>query len=132
MSTDGPEGHVLIEVDDVASHGAKVHDDKMQKLRRTLKFGKWKSIYQSEGDYAGRTIVQLTDYSFKLHQAKFIKERFLELVEIAKGRRSDEKGRNQSRREVTASCGAWQLQLGATRNTARCFSSYLSGHEPYQ
>ena len=40
----------------------------MEQLRQTFKFGKWKSIYESEGDYAGRTILQFRDYGFKVHQ----------------------------------------------------------------
>ena len=84
MTPDGPDGHLLIEVDDLAGHGNKTHDQKMSQLRKTLNFGKWKSIYNNEGDYAGRTIVQAKDHSFKVHQAKFIQER-LAPISIAKG-----------------------------------------------
>ena len=90
MSKDGPHGHLVLDVDDIAASGDSVHDAQMTKLRTTLKFGKWKSIYNGQGDYAGRTIVQFKDYGFKVHQAKFIQER-LEPINIPKGRRSDKK-----------------------------------------
>ena len=90
MKDTGPSGHVLIEVDDVATMGDKAHDQTMAKLRSTFKFGMWRSIYGSEGDYAGRTLVQYKDYSFKVHQAKFIQER-LQPISIPRGRRSDKK-----------------------------------------
>ena len=49
MSESGPQGHILIEVDDLATHGNAVHVENMAKLQKTFKFGKWKSIYNSEG-----------------------------------------------------------------------------------
>jgi hypothetical protein len=90
MLPSGPQGHVPIEVDDLASQGNSNHDINMKKLQKTFNFGKWKCIYGNEGEYAGRTIQQLKDYSFKIHQAKFIKER-LSPITILKGRRSDKK-----------------------------------------
>ena len=48
------------------------------------------SIYKDEGDHAGRIIIQRVDYSFKIHQAKFIRER-LKVIEIPKGRKSKKK-----------------------------------------
>ena len=38
--------------------GMPLHAENMVKLQKTFKFGKWKSIYNSEGDYAGRTVIQ--------------------------------------------------------------------------
>ena len=49
-------------------------------MTQTFKFGNWKSIYDSEGGYAGRTV--------QIHQAKFVRERLSPIV-IPKGRRSD-------------------------------------------
>ena len=54
MGESGPQGHILVEVDDLATHGNAVHAENMVKLQKTFKFGKWKSIYDSEGFYAGR------------------------------------------------------------------------------
>ena len=85
-----PQGHVLIEVDDLATHGNARHDVNMRKLQQTFNFGKWKCIYGNEGDYAGRTVIQQKDYGFKIHQAKFVQER-LSPIAIPKGRRSDKK-----------------------------------------
>ena len=56
----GPQGHILIEVDDLAAHGNAVHAENMAKLQKTFKFGKLKSIYNSEGDYAGRTVDRIS------------------------------------------------------------------------
>ena len=45
-------------------YGNAVHVENMAKLQKTFKFGKWKSIYNSEGDYAGRTVIQ--DQSYRI------------------------------------------------------------------
>ena len=90
MDKSGPHGHILIDVDDLATHGNAVHAENMAKLRRTFKFGKWKSIYNSEGDYVGRTVIQDHSYGFHIHQAKFICERLAPIV-IQKGRPADRK-----------------------------------------
>ena len=44
MDESGPQGHTVIEVDDLATHGNAVHAENMVKLQKTFKFGKWKSI----------------------------------------------------------------------------------------
>ena len=54
MGESGKQGHILVEVDDLATHGNAVHAENMVKLQKTFKFGKWKSIYDSECYYAGR------------------------------------------------------------------------------
>ena len=90
MGESGPQGHILIEVDDRATHGNVPHAENMVKLQKTFKFGKWKSIYDSEGDYASRTVIQDKSYGFHIHQAKFVRERLSPIV-IPKGRRSDKK-----------------------------------------
>ena len=90
MTKDGPDGHILLDVDDLATSGNARHDKSMNDLQKAFKFGKWKSIYMSEADYAGRTIIQYKDYSFKVHQAKFVQERLKPIV-IPKGRKSDKK-----------------------------------------
>ena len=87
MRPAGPDGMVIIEVDDLASAGNSQHDLCMSRLQQRFKFGKWKSIHESEGDYAGRTIIQNSDYSFHVHQAKFVLER-LNPIAIARGRKS--------------------------------------------
>ena len=48
MTKHGPNGHVLLEVDDIASQGNSIHDEKMRSLRNKFKFGKWTSVYGSE------------------------------------------------------------------------------------
>ena len=83
MDESGPQGHILTEVDDLATHGNAVHVENMAKLPKTFKFGKWKNTYNSEGDYAGRTVIQDQSYGFHVHHAKLVQERL--------GRRSDKK-----------------------------------------
>ena len=90
MDESGPQGHILIDLDDLATHGNAVHAENMAKLQKTFKFGKWKSIYNSEGDYAGRTVIQDQSYGFHIHQVKFVQERLSPIV-IPRGRRSDKK-----------------------------------------
>ena len=58
MDEFGPQGHILIEVDDLATNGNAVQVENMPKLQKTFKFGKWKSIYSSDGDYGGRAVIQ--------------------------------------------------------------------------
>ena len=90
MDESGPQGHILIEVVNLATHGNAVHGENVAKLQKTFKFGKWKSIDNSEGDYAGRTVIQDQSYGFRVHQAKFVQERLSPIV-IPRGRRSDKK-----------------------------------------
>ena len=90
MDESGPQGHILIEVDGLATHRNEVHVENMAKLQKTFKFGKWKSIHNSEGDYAGRTVIQDQSYGFHVHQAKFVQERLSPIV-IPRGRRTDKK-----------------------------------------
>ena len=80
MDESGPQGHILIEVDHLATHGNAVHAENMVKLQKTFKFGKWQNVYDSEGDYAGRTVVQDQSYGFNIRQAKFVRERLSPIV----------------------------------------------------
>ena len=90
MGESGQQGHIVIEEDDLATHGNAVHVENMATLQKTFKFGKWKSIYNSEGDYAGRTAIPDQSYGFHVHQAKFVQERLSHFV-ITRGCRSDKK-----------------------------------------
>ena len=80
MHESGSQGHILIEVDDLATQGNAVHVENMAKLQKTVKLGKWKSIYIREGDYAGRPVIQDQSYGFLVHQAKFVQERLSPIV----------------------------------------------------
>ena len=113
MDESRKQGHVLIEVDDLATHGNAVHAENMVKLQKTFKFGKWKSIYNSEGDYASRTVIQDQSYGFHIHQAKFVRERLSPIV-IPKGRRSDKKSETSDgeKRQFRAVWGS--VNLGST------------------
>ena len=107
MDESGPQGNIVIEVDDLATHGNAVHVENMAKLQKTFKFGKWKSIFNSEGDYAVRTVIQDQSYSFHVHQAKFVQERLSTIV-IPRGRRSDKKSEtiDGEKRQLRAAWGS--------------------------
>ena len=80
----------VYEMKNHATHGNAVHVENMAKLQKTFKFGKWKSIYNSQRDYAGRTVIQDQASGFHVHHAKFVQERLFPIV-ISRGRRSDKK-----------------------------------------
>ena len=82
---------ILIEVDDLATHGNAIHAENMAKLQKTFKFGKWKSIYNSEGDYAGRTVIQDQSYGFPHPSGQVLFRKDCLLFVIPRGRRSDKK-----------------------------------------
>ena len=90
MNESGSQGHIPIEVDDLATHGNAVHAENIATLQKTFKFGKWKSTYNSEGDHAERTVIQDQSCGFHVHQAKFVQERLSPVV-IRRGCRSDKK-----------------------------------------
>eukprot|EP00969_Alexandrium_andersonii_P359525 15453414-Alexandrium_andersonii.AAC.1 len=69
MKKDGPSGHLLVEVGDIASRGNAEHDARVAALRRQLELGERKSKYGGEGDYAGRTVLQARGYGCKAHPA---------------------------------------------------------------
>ena len=112
MDESGPQGHVLIEVDDLATHGNAVHAENMAKFQKTFKFGKWKSIYNSEGDYSGRTVIQDQSYGFHIHQAKFVRERLSPIV-IPNGRRSDKKSETSDGEKMQLRA-VWVLSTGSS------------------
>ena len=111
----GPQGHILIEVDDLATHGNAVHVENMVKLKKTSKFGKWKSIYNSEGDYAGRTVIQDQSFGFLVHQAKFVQERLSPIL-FPRGRRSDKKTETTEGEKEAIASSLGLGQLGPTRD----------------
>ena len=42
--------------------GNERHRDLMEALRAKFNFGKWREIYESSGEYLGRTVYQMRDY----------------------------------------------------------------------
>ena len=124
----GPQGHILIEVDDLATHGNAVHVENMAKLQKTFKFGRWKSIYNSEGDYGGRTVIQDQSYGFHVHQAKFVQERLSPVV-IPRGRRSDKKSETSDgeKRQLRAVWGSVNWVQRETRPDVSALASHGMG-----
>ena len=128
MDESGPQGHILIEVDDLATHENAVHVENMAKLQKTFKFGKWKSIYNSEGDYAGRTVIHYQSYGFHVHQGKFVQERVSPIV-IPRGRRSDKKSEatEGERRRLRAVWGSVNWVQRETRPDVSALASLGMG-----
>ena len=100
----------------------------MVKLQKTFKFGKWKSIYSSEGDYAGRTVIQDQSCGFHIHQAKFVRERLSPIV-IPKGRRSDKKSETSDgeKRQLRALWGSVNWVQHETRPDVSVLASLGMG-----
>jgi hypothetical protein len=128
MDKKGPQGHVLIEIDDLFTMGDKVHKANMAKLRKTFRFGKWLNIYGSETDFAGRTVCQNKDYSCDVHQAKFIMERLHPIV-LPRGRFSDKTAvtTDQEKTQLKVALGATNWLQRETRPDASATSSILLG-----
>jgi hypothetical protein len=80
MKSSRLHGCVIVEVDDLLSFGDAKHLVAMGEVRKRFNFGKWKEIYGSQADYAGRCIEQKVDYSFFIHQTKFASERLSEVA----------------------------------------------------
>ena len=104
----------VYEMKNHATHGNAVHVENMAKLQKTFKFGKWKSIYNSQRDHAGRTFIQDQASGFHVHQAKFVQERLFPVV-IPRGRRSDKKfettdGKKRQLRAVWSSANRVQRE----------------------
>ena len=128
MDESGPQGHILIEVDDLATHGKAVHVENMAKRQKTFKFDTWKSIYNSEGDYAGRPVVQDQSYGFLVHHAKFVQERLSPIV-IPRGRRSDKKSETTEgeKRQLRAVWGSVNWVQRETRPDVSALASLGMG-----
>ena len=129
MKESGPQGHILIEEGDRATHGNAVHAENMEKLQKTFKFGKWKSICNSEGDYADRTVIQDQSYGFHVHQAIFVRER-LSLIVIPLGRRSDKKSETTDgeKRQLRAVWGSVNWVQRGARPDVSALASLGMGH----
>ena len=102
MDDSGRQGYVLIEVDDLATHGSAVHAEN---------HGEWKSICNSEGECAGRTVIQDQSYGFHIHQAKFVRERLSPIV-IPQGPRSDKKSETSNGEKKAAASRVGVLSIG--------------------
>ena len=96
--------------------------------RQTFKFGKWKSVYKSEGDYAGRTVIQDQSHGFHVHQAKFVQERLSPTV-IPRGRRSDKKSETTDgeKRQLRAVWGSVNWVQRETRPDVSALASIGMG-----
>ena len=90
MDESGPQGRVLFEVGDLATHGTAVQRRTHGETPEDLQVRQMEEYHNSEGDCDGRTVIQDQSYGFHMHQVKFVRERLSPIV-IRKGRRSDKK-----------------------------------------
>ena len=128
MDESGSQGHILIEVDDLATHKNAVHVENMAKLQKTFRFGKWKGIYNSECDYAGRTVIQDQSYGFHVLQAKFVQKSLSSIV-IPRGRRSNKKSETTEgeKRQLRAVWGSINCVQRETRPDVSALASLGMG-----
>ena len=71
----GAAGYVLLDVDDFAQGGNSRHQELMERLRTQLRFGKWREVFQSSGDYIGRTIYQGANFEIRVTMRRYIEEK---------------------------------------------------------
>ena len=76
----GCAGIVLLDVDDFAQGGNERHDRLMQQLRERFKFGKWRCLFQSHGEYLGRTIRQDETFEVRVDMQRYIEEKLRPIV----------------------------------------------------
>ena len=76
----GCAGVVLLDVDDFVQGGCSRHEQKMETLRQTFRFGKWRCIYKSHGEYLGRTVVQHENYEIAVSMERYIREKLRPIV----------------------------------------------------
>ena len=76
----GCAGLVLLDVDDFVQGGNTRHERLMEDLRKRFRFGKWRSIYKSSGEYLGRTVYQNEDYEIQISMERYIQEKLRPIV----------------------------------------------------
>ena len=58
----GCAGIVLLDVDDFLQGGGERRRRLMDELHQRFRFGKWRKLFNSSGEYLGRTLTQLPNY----------------------------------------------------------------------
>ena len=100
----GCAGLVLLDVDDFVQGGNPRHEELMENLRKRFRFGKWRSIYKSSGEYLGRTVYQKEDFEIQISMERYIQEKLRPIV-LPKDKIKDE-GRVLDGNETTLVRGA--------------------------
>ena len=129
MGEFGQQGHILIEVDDLATHGNAVHAENMAKLQKTSRFGCGRaSTTVRVSECAGRSLIQDESYGFHVRQAKFVQERLSPTL-IPRGRRSDKKSETTEgeKRQLRAAWGSVNLVQRETRPDVSALASLGMG-----
>ena len=117
MSSEGLEGLLIVEVDDILSLGNEKHYQKVDELRNRFKFGKFMFFDEHpEGvGFNGRRIKQGEDKGFVIDMQKFVAERLFE-VDLQKGRgqQKEELATEEERSMTRAAIGAvtWAAKEG--------------------
>ena len=74
----GCAGLVPLDVDDFVQGGNERHSQLMESLRQKFRFGKWRVIYGSSGEYLGRTVHQTEE--FEIHVSMDIEEKLKPII----------------------------------------------------
>ena len=85
----GCAGVVLLDVDDFVQGGNKRHQQKMQALREHFKFGKWRDVFQSYGEYLGRTVIQKENFEVNICMSRYIREKLRPII-LPRGRAKED------------------------------------------
>ena len=100
----GCAGLVLLDVDDFVQGGNSHHGELMEILRKQFRFGKWRVIFGSSGEYLGRTVSQDENFEIRITMQRYIKEK-LRNITLTREKIKDE-GRVLDANEVTLVRGA--------------------------
>ena len=100
----GCAGLVLLDVDDFVQGGNSRHGELMETLRKQFRFGKWRVIFGSSGEYLGRTVSQDENFEIRITMQRYIKEK-LRNITLTREKVKDE-SRVLDANEVTLVRGA--------------------------
>ena len=76
----GCAGLVLLDVDDFVQGGNIRHGELMEVLRKQFRFGKWRVIFGSSGEYLGRTVSQDENFEIRITMQRYIKEKLRNIM----------------------------------------------------
>ena len=85
----GCAGVVLLDVDDFVQGGNGRHQQKMEALRGRFRFGKWRVVFKSFGQYLGRTVYQDEDFGIRVTMEQYIAEKLRPIL-LSRERAKDE------------------------------------------
>ena len=96
---------LFLDVDDFVQGGGDRHQGLMEKLRLRFKFGKWRTVHDSYGEYLGRTVRQMDSCEIRMDMERYICEKLRPVV-LTKRRLQDGDGAELNEKEITMLRGA--------------------------